>query len=75
MIVFWCIYWKLESQIEHNLPKYQCLTFPLKSHDVWNDWQEEYRQEIGTERLMHDTKEKILQHRWRNPSLSIHGKV
>ncbi|XP_038054878.1 cytosolic non-specific dipeptidase-like [Patiria miniata] len=34
---------------------------------------EEYRQEIGTERLLHDTKEKILQHRWRYSSLSIHG--
>ncbi|XP_033646063.1 cytosolic non-specific dipeptidase-like [Asterias rubens] len=34
---------------------------------------EEYRQEIGTERLLHDTKQKILQHRWRNPCLSIHG--
>ncbi|XP_038054212.1 cytosolic non-specific dipeptidase-like [Patiria miniata] len=34
---------------------------------------EEYRQEIGTERLLHDSKDKILQHRWRYPSLSIHG--
>ncbi|XP_022083773.1 cytosolic non-specific dipeptidase-like [Acanthaster planci] len=34
---------------------------------------EDYREEIGTERLLHDTKEKVLQHRWRYPSLSIHG--
>ena len=34
---------------------------------------EEYRSDIGAKKLMHDTKEKILQHRWRFPSLSIHG--
>lgn len=37
---------------------------------------EEFRQDIGAERLLHsgeDSKEKTLQHRWRYPSLSIHG--
>lgn len=37
---------------------------------------EEYRKDIGTGRLLHsgeDSKKKTLQHRWRNPSLSIHG--
>lgn len=37
---------------------------------------EEYRKDIGCDRLLHygnDSKKKTLQHRWRNPSLSIHG--
>jgi len=37
---------------------------------------EEYRKDIGAERLLHhgeDVKKKSLQHRWRYPSLSIHG--
>jgi nonspecific dipeptidase len=34
----------------------------------------EYRNDIGCNRLMHnEEKEKILMHRWRYPSLSIHG--
>jgi len=37
---------------------------------------EEFREDIGAERLLHhgeDCKKKTLQHRWRYPSLSIHG--
>ena len=37
---------------------------------------EEYRQDIGADKLLHDGKDckkKTLQHRWRYPSLSIHG--
>ena len=29
--------------------------------------------EVGTKRLVHSDKAKLLQHRWRYPSLSIHG--
>ncbi|XP_054160925.1 cytosolic non-specific dipeptidase-like [Oppia nitens] len=32
-----------------------------------------YREEIGTKRLLFETKSEILAHRWRYPSLSIHG--
>ncbi|XP_072031332.1 cytosolic non-specific dipeptidase-like [Amphiura filiformis] len=32
-----------------------------------------YKQQIGTSKLLHESKEKLLQHRWRHPSLSIHG--
>lgn len=35
----------------------------------------EYKQDIGTNQLVHDNKEKILMHRWRFPSLSIHGEA
>ena len=38
---------------------------------------EEYRQDIGCDKLLHDgenVKKDTLQHRWRYPSLSIHGK-
>ncbi|XP_041471586.1 cytosolic non-specific dipeptidase-like [Lytechinus variegatus] len=34
---------------------------------------EEYRKDIGANELLHSSKEKILQHRWRFPSVSIHG--
>ncbi|XP_034016727.1 cytosolic non-specific dipeptidase isoform X2 [Thalassophryne amazonica] len=33
----------------------------------------EYRTDAGVEQLLHDTKELILMHRWRHPSLSLHG--
>ena len=36
----------------------------------------EYAQYIGTDKLLHqgdNTKQMTLQHRWRYPSLSIHG--
>ncbi|XP_071957141.1 cytosolic non-specific dipeptidase-like [Antedon mediterranea] len=34
---------------------------------------EDYREDIGANKLMHESKEQILMHRWRYPSLSIHG--
>ncbi|XP_023028441.1 cytosolic non-specific dipeptidase 2 [Leptinotarsa decemlineata] len=35
---------------------------------------EEYRRDVGCDKLMHDgDKEQILMHRWRYPSLSLHG--
>ncbi|XP_050506548.1 cytosolic non-specific dipeptidase [Diabrotica virgifera virgifera] len=35
---------------------------------------DEYRQNVGTSKLLHnEVKEKILMHRWRFPSLSLHG--
>ncbi|XP_077599323.1 cytosolic non-specific dipeptidase [Stigmatopora nigra] len=34
---------------------------------------EEYRTDVGVKQLLHNTKEQILMHRWRYPSLSLHG--
>ncbi|XP_018618358.1 cytosolic non-specific dipeptidase-like [Scleropages formosus] len=34
---------------------------------------EDYRQNIGVERLMHSNKVELLAHRWRQPTVSIHG--
>ncbi|CAI9725218.1 cytosolic non-specific dipeptidase-like [Octopus vulgaris] len=34
---------------------------------------EDYRKDIGCEKLMHSSKDEILKHRWRHPSLSLHG--
>ncbi|GCB74071.1 hypothetical protein scyTo_0003156 [Scyliorhinus torazame] len=34
---------------------------------------EEYCKDTGACKLLHDTKQQILMHRWRYPSLSIHG--
>uniref|UniRef100_A0A8C1SJV1 Cytosolic non-specific dipeptidase n=1 Tax=Cyprinus carpio TaxID=7962 RepID=A0A8C1SJV1_CYPCA len=34
---------------------------------------EEYAKDVGAGKLLHDTKEQILMHRWRFPSLSLHG--
>lgn len=33
----------------------------------------EYCKDVGTSQLLHTTKEQILMHRWRYPSLSLHG--
>nr|XP_020657468.1 cytosolic non-specific dipeptidase isoform X2 [Pogona vitticeps] len=33
----------------------------------------EYAKDVGATRLLHETKKDILMHRWRYPSLSIHG--
>nr|XP_029521318.1 cytosolic non-specific dipeptidase-like [Oncorhynchus nerka] len=33
----------------------------------------EYAKDIGAGKLLHDRKEAILMHRWRYPSLSLHG--
>ncbi|MEE6464641.1 hypothetical protein FKM82_006312 [Ascaphus truei] len=34
---------------------------------------EDFAKDIGAERLLHDSKEHILMHRWRYPCLSLHG--
>ncbi|KAH6935124.1 hypothetical protein HPB50_003452 [Hyalomma asiaticum] len=34
---------------------------------------DEYRKDIGASGLLHSTKEEVLMHRWRFPSLSLHG--
>ncbi|XP_041045982.1 cytosolic non-specific dipeptidase-like isoform X1 [Carcharodon carcharias] len=34
---------------------------------------EEYCKDVGACKLLHDTKQQILMHRWRYPSLSLHG--
>ena len=38
-------------------------------------FQNEYKGDIGAEKLIHDKKEHVLMARWRYPSLSIHGKI
>ena len=35
--------------------------------------QELYRKDMGHKKLIHDKKEDVLMHRWRYPSLSLHG--
>ena len=37
--------------------------------------QEEYRQDLGASKLIHDRKEDVLMGRWRYPSLSLHGEL
>ncbi|XP_078543959.1 cytosolic non-specific dipeptidase-like [Lissotriton helveticus] len=34
---------------------------------------EDYKADVGTSKLLHDTKEEVLMHVWRYPALSIHG--
>ncbi|KAK7490769.1 hypothetical protein BaRGS_00017998 [Batillaria attramentaria] len=34
---------------------------------------EDYRNDLGAPKLIHDKKEDVLMHRWRYPSLSLHG--
>lgn len=44
-----------------------------KSYDSIDFCMESYRKDIGHNRLVHDEKKDILMHRWRYPSLSLHG--
>ena len=34
---------------------------------------DEYRKDVGVEKLLHEDKAQLLMHRWRFPSLSLHG--
>ncbi|XP_035672400.1 cytosolic non-specific dipeptidase-like isoform X2 [Branchiostoma floridae] len=45
----------------------------LASYDPIDFDLETYRADLGHKRLLHDTKAKILMHRWRFPTLSLHG--
>jgi nonspecific dipeptidase len=44
-----------------------------KLYDTIDFDMEDYRKDVGAAKLMHDTKTEVLMHRWRHPSLSIHG--
>ncbi|XP_064635437.1 cytosolic non-specific dipeptidase-like [Lineus longissimus] len=44
-----------------------------KLYEVIDFDMEDYRKDIGAPKLIHDKKEHVLQHRWRYPSLSLHG--
>ncbi|XP_044514037.1 cytosolic non-specific dipeptidase [Gracilinanus agilis] len=48
---------------DEELSSYQKIDFDL----------EEYAKDVGAKKLLHDSKEDILMHRWRYPSLSLHG--
>mgnify|MGYP001792120992 CR=1 FL=1 len=65
------------SNLSFTLP---CYVVPVSVRDVVvvfllpTDFDpEEYRADIGTNKLIQNSKEKVLQHRWRYPSLSLHG--
>ena len=45
----------------------------LKTYEPIDFDPEEYRKEIGTKELLYPDKVGTLTHRWRYPSLSIHG--
>ncbi|XP_062512918.1 cytosolic non-specific dipeptidase-like [Corticium candelabrum] len=44
-----------------------------KSYETIEFDVEEYRKDIGAKKLSKEGKAKVLQHRWRYPSLSVHG--
>jgi len=44
-----------------------------KLYDVIDFDLEEYRTDLGTRKLIHNQKPDVLMHRWRYPSLSLHG--
>jgi len=52
---------------EEELKTYQQVEFDLESYKV------DAGVDGVTDTLLHDTKEKILMHRWRFPTLSLHG--
>uniref|UniRef100_A0A4W4FKM9 Cytosolic non-specific dipeptidase n=1 Tax=Electrophorus electricus TaxID=8005 RepID=A0A4W4FKM9_ELEEL len=45
----------------------------LKLYDKIDFDMEEYAKDMGASRLLHATKPQVLMHRWRYPSLSLHG--
>ncbi|KAL5006917.1 hypothetical protein ScPMuIL_015723 [Solemya velum] len=44
-----------------------------KLYDPISFDQEDYRKDIGAHKLIHEGKTETLMHRWRHPSLSLHG--
>jgi nonspecific dipeptidase len=44
-----------------------------KLYDVIDFDMEDYRNDLGARKLIHDQKPDVLMHRWRYPSLSLHG--
>uniref|UniRef100_A0A8D0FYP0 Carnosine dipeptidase 1 n=1 Tax=Sphenodon punctatus TaxID=8508 RepID=A0A8D0FYP0_SPHPU len=57
------IYEDVASLTEEEKKLYEPIEFDL----------EEYKNAIGVKRFLYDTKEEILLHLWRYPSLSLHG--
>ncbi|PVD33413.1 hypothetical protein C0Q70_04669 [Pomacea canaliculata] len=57
------VYESVKKLTEEEMALYESIDFDL----------EEYRQDVGVQRLIHNKKEDILMHRWRYPSLSLHG--
>ncbi|XP_078491250.1 cytosolic non-specific dipeptidase-like [Ciona intestinalis] len=54
---------KVEQVTDDELQTYDPIDFDLN----------EYKKDVGVDGLLHDTKRDILMHRWRFPSLSLHG--
>lgn len=57
------IYKDVASLTEKERTMYEKIEFDI----------EKYRKEVGCNKLIYNEKEDILMHRWRQPSLSIHG--
>lgn len=57
------IYDSVEQLTPKELSSYDSIDFDMES----------YRKEIGHGRLIHAEKKDVLMHRWRYPSLSLHG--
>lgn len=57
------IYDDVEPMTEEEREMYKNIKFNI----------DKFREEVGAIKLLHTKKEKLLQHRWRFPSLSLHG--
>ncbi|XP_076865968.1 cytosolic non-specific dipeptidase isoform X2 [Brachyhypopomus gauderio] len=57
------IYDQVAKVTDEELKLYKKIDFDLH----------EYAKDMGASRLLHATKEQVLMHRWRYPSLSLHG--
>lgn len=57
------IYDDVAPLLENEHEIYEKITFDTNA----------YQKSLGAPKLLHDTKAKLLQHRWRYPSLSLHG--
>ncbi|CAK8695363.1 unnamed protein product [Clavelina lepadiformis] len=57
------IYDSVAPVTEDELNLYRQIDFDL----------DDYRDDVGVEKLLYDKKEEVLMQRWRNPTLSLHG--
>ncbi|KRZ77380.1 Cytosolic non-specific dipeptidase, partial [Trichinella papuae] len=57
------IYDKVDPLTDKERDRYESIDFDCES----------YRKSIGASKLLYDNKAELLMHRWRYPSLSIHG--
>jgi hypothetical protein len=73
------IYDRVDPVTEAERRLYDTIDFDLvrgfvQIVNIRNDAQGEYQKDVRAPKLLHDNKMDLLMHRWRHPSLSMHGR-